>query len=49
MRLKRRQPVPVDRGGGVGPKGAGSRQRGSHAAAQAVGLALPALVLNGRL
>lgn len=49
MRLKRGQLVSIDRGGGVWPKGAGSIQRGSHAAAQAIGLALSPLVLNGRL
>lgn len=49
VRLKRGQLVSIDRGGGVGPEGAGSIQRGSHAAAQAIGLALSPLVLNGRL
>lgn len=46
VRMKGWQLVTVNRGGGVGPKGTGSRQRGPHAAAKAVRLALSPLVLN---
>lgn len=46
VRVKGGQLVTVNRGGGVGPKGAGSRQGGPHAAAQAIRLALSPLVLN---
>lgn len=49
MRVKGGQPITVNRGGGVGPQGTGSRQRGPHAATQAIGLALSPLVLNRRL
>lgn len=49
VRVKRWQLMTVNGGRGVGPKGAGGRQRGPHAAAETVGLALPPLVLNGRL
>ena len=43
------QLVSVDGGRGVWPEPGGGRQRRSDAAAQAVGLALPPLVLNRRL
>lgn len=46
MRVKGGQLVPVNGGGGVGSQGTGSGQRGPHAAAQAIGLALPPLVFN---
>lgn len=46
VRVKGGQLMTVNRGGGVGPKGTGSRKRGPHAAAQAIRLALSPLVLN---
>ena len=46
VRVKGWQLMTVNRGGGVGPQGTGSRQRGPHAAAQTIRLALSPLVLN---
>ena len=46
VRVKGGQLMTVNRGGGVGPEGTGSRQRGPHAATQTIGLALSPLVLN---
>ena len=47
VRVKGWQLMAVNGGGGMGPQGAGSRQQGPHAAAQAIRLALSSLVLNG--
>lgn len=46
MRVKGGQLMTVNRGRRVGPQGTGSRQRGPHAAAQAIRLALSPLVFN---
>ena len=47
MRVKGGELMTVNRGGGVGPQSTSSRQRGPHAAAKAIRLALSPLVLNG--